>query len=263
MSKKQEPAEKQQSNGREFLTIIIQVALVVFVLRTFFFQPFVIPSGSMRPTLLVGDYIFASKFSYGYSRYSFPFAPNLFSGRIWGAEPKRGDVVIFHHWNQAEQREVDYVKRLVGLPGDKIQMREGVLYINDNAVSRIKVGEITNKDVTEQTGPVDVYRETLPNGVSYNTLDLTPFGAVDNTREYNVPQGKYFMIGDNRDSSEDSRLSLGYVSYEELVGRARFIFFSIGNGASAWQIWRWPADARWNRIGRSVNTIQFFPPEKE
>lgn len=261
MSKKQEYTVKEKSKTSEFISMIIQVALVVFVLRTFFFQPFVIPSGSMRPTILVGDYVFASKISYGYSRYSFPLAPNFFSGRIWGKEPKRGDIVIFRHWSQQNGKEVDFIKRLVGLPGDRIQMRGSTLYINDVAVPRVKVGSIDNRDVTEQAGPTSVYRETLPDGVSYNTFDIA-LTAADDTREFNVPEGKYFMMGDNRDNSDDSRISLGYISYEELIGRANIIFFSIGNGASAWQFWRWPSDIRWSRIGRSVNSIQFFPPDQ-
>ena len=157
---------------------------------------------------------------------------------------------------------VDYIKRVVGLPGDRIQVRQGVLYINDQAVQRNFVGQIDNSDVTEVSRPVDVYRETLPNGVTYNTLDLGYFPQVDDTKVFEVPQGYYFMMGDNRDNSDDSRLNVGYVPAENLIGRANLIFFSIGNGSSAWQLWRWPFDIRWGRLFSFVQTIQYFPPDK-
>ena len=199
----------------------------------------------MRPTLLEGDYLFVTKWAYGYSRHSLPFSPPLFSGRIWGSEPERGDVVVFKF---PPNPSIDYIKRVVGLPGDKIQMREGVLYINDKAVEREKIGEIDDPDITEMDRPVDVYRETLPNGVSYETLDLTANGIGDNTREFIVPEGHYFMMGDNRDNSADSRFSVGFVPAENLVGRANIIFFSIAGGASPLEIWRWPTEVRPSRI---------------
>jgi len=195
--------------------------------------------------LLEGDYLFVTKWAYGYSRHSLPFSPPLFSGRIWGSEPKRGDVVVFKF---PPNPSIDYIKRVVGLPGDKIQVREGVLYINDEAVKREKVGQIDDPDITETDRPVDVYRETLPNGVSYDTLDLTPNGIGDNTREFVVPEGHYFMMGDNRDNSSDSRFSVGYVPAENLVGRANIIFFSIAGGASPLELWRWPSEVRATRI---------------
>ena len=250
----------QKSGGvGEIVSIVIQALIIALLFQTFLFQPFRIPSGSMRPTLLVGDYLFVSKYSYGYSRYSIPFSPNLFSGRIFGGEPQRGDIIVFRPPNRLNDF---FIKRLVGLPGDRIQVRNGTLYINDEPVPRQLVGEITDFDITEVSRPVDVYRETMPNGVTYNTLDLGFYPAVDNTKVFEVPQGYYFMMGDNRDDSDDSRLSIGYVPYENLVGRANIIFFSIGNGASAWQIWRWPADIRWDRLFSSVKTIKYFPPDK-
>lgn len=215
-----------------------------------FFQPFSIPSGSMRPTLLEGDYLFVSKYAYGYSRYSLPFGLDLFSGRIWSAEPKRGDVVVF---KLPSDPSVDYIKRVIGLPGDRVQMRGGVLYINDQAVKRERVGTIDNPDVTEVNRPVEVYRETLPDGVTYDTLDLAPNSIGDDTRVFEVPAGHYFMMGDNRDNSLDSRFGVGYVPFENLVGRANIIFFSIADKASPLEIWKWPTDVRFGRLFSSVN----------
>jgi signal peptidase I len=199
----------------------------------------------MRPTLLEGDYLFVSKFSYGYSHYSLPFSLDLFSGRIWGSSPKRGDVVVFKF---PPDPSLDYIKRVIGLPGDHIQMKDDRLYINGTAVPRQKVGQIDNPDITDVDRPVDVYRETLPNGVSYDTLDLTQNGLGDNTREFVVPPGHYFMMGDNRDNSSDSRFSVGYVPAENLVGHANVIFFSIGGGASPLEVWKWPAFLRPSRL---------------
>ncbi|MGB3644772.1 MAG: signal peptidase I [Mesorhizobium sp.] len=237
--------QKKSGGLGETVSVVVQALILALVIRTLFFQPFSIPSGSMRPTLLEGDYLFVTKWAYGYSRYSMPFSPDLFSGRIWGTEPKRGDVVVFKF---PPNPSIDYIKRVVGLPGDKIQMKDGQLFINGVGVPRDKVGQIDNPDITEVNRPVDVYRETLPNGVSYDTLDLTPNGIGDNTREFDVPPGHYFMMGDNRDNSSDSRFSVGYVPDENLVGRANIIFFSIAGGASPLEIWKWPTEMRASRL---------------
>lgn len=240
-------AEKQKKSGGlgETVSVIVQALLLALVIRTLLFQPFSIPSGSMRPTLLEGDYLFVTKWAYGFSRYSLPLSPNLFSGRIFGSDPERGDVVVFKF---PPNPSLDYIKRVVGLPGDRIQMKEGQLYINGTAVPREKVGQIDNPDITEVNRPVDVYRETLPNGVSYDTLDLTPDSIGDNTREFLVPEGHFFMMGDNRDNSTDSRFNVGFVPAENLVGRANIIFFSIANGASPLEIWKWPTEMRGSRL---------------
>jgi signal peptidase I len=240
---------KKSGGLGETLSVIFQALLLALVIRSFIFQPFSIPSGSMRPTLLEGDYLFVSKFAYGYSRYSLPLGPNLFSGRIWSAEPVRGDVVVFKF---PPNPNLDYIKRVVGLPGDRIQMINGVLHINGVAVKRVKTGVIDNVDVTETQGPVDVYHETLPNGVEYDTLDLDPNSSTDNTREWLVPPGHYFMMGDNRDNSSDSRLSVGFVPAENLVGRAKRIFFSIDGGSSPLEIWKWPSGIRSERLLQAV-----------
>ena len=174
-------SQKKSGGLGETVSVIVQALLLALVIRTLLFQPFSIPSGSMRPTLLEGDYLFVSKFSYGFSKYSLPLSPDLFSGRIWGSEPKRGDVVVF---KLPSDTNIDYIKRVIGLPGDRVQMRGGALYINDEPVQREKIGTISNPDVTEQNRPVDVYRETRPNGVSYDTLDLAHGTMGDDTRVF-------------------------------------------------------------------------------
>ncbi len=239
--------EKQKKSGwlGETVSVIVQALLLALVIRTFLFQPFSIPSGSMRPNLLKGDYLFVTKWAYGYSRFSLPLAPNLFLGRIFGSEPERGDVVVFKF---PPNPSLDYIKRVIGLPGDRIQMKDGVLYISDVAVPKVMIGQINNPDITEENRPVDVYRETLPNGVSYNTLDLIPNSIGDNTREFVVPDGHYFVMGDNRDNSTDSRFNVGFVPAENLAGRASIIFLSIAGGASPLEIWKWPTEMRGSRL---------------
>ena len=239
--------QKTKSSGGigETISVILQALLLALVIRSFLFQPFNIPSGSMRPTLLEGDYLFVSKYAYGYSKYSFPFSPPLFSGRVWSAQPQRGDVLVFKF---PKNPSIDYIKRVIGLPGDRIQMIGGVLTINGEGVKREKTGVIDNADVTELERPVDVYRETLPNGVSFDTLDIDPDTLADNTREFVVPDDHYFMMGDNRDNSNDSRFEVGMVPFDNLVGRANIIFFSIGGGHSALELWTWPTNLRFGRF---------------
>ena len=241
-----EKVEKKESAFGETLKVIVQALLLALIIRSVLFQPFSIPSGSMMPTLLVGDYLFVSKYAYGYSRYSFPFSPNLFSGRIWAGEPKRGDIAVFRY---PPDPKIDYIKRVVGLPGDRIQMINSVLHINGVAVKRERAGTFSADGSYEQdTRNTPVYRETLPNGVSYDTLDMTPNSSTDNTREFLVPEGHYFMMGDNRDNSADSRLAVGFVPFENLVGRAEMIFFSIGGDTSPLEIWKWPSELRPGRL---------------
>ncbi len=235
---------KEENVLRETVSVVVQALILALILRTFLFQPFNIPSGSMKPTLLVGDYVFVSKFSYGYSRYSFPFGPNLFSGRVWEGIPERGDVVVFKFPPDPSK---DYIKRLIGLPGDKVQMRDGVLYLNGSAVKREAGGSFSGVTNYGREFTAPIYIETLPNGATYQTLDIERSGA-DNTAEFQVPEGHYFFLGDNRDDSRDSRFDVGMVPAEMLVGKAQVIFLSLQNGASAWQIWRWPLDMRWGRI---------------
>ena len=233
----------------ETISVVVQALLIALVFRTFLFQPFSIPTGSMTPTLLIGDYLLVSKFSYGYSRYSIPFSPDLFEGRIGadllGGEPERGDIAVFR---LPRDPRLDYIKRVVGLPGDTVQMREGQLYLNDVAVPRERAGTYVATNTFGEPVEVPIFLETLPNGVSYRTLDADPSGPGDDTAEFVVPEGHYFMMGDNRDNSADSRFTVGMVPLENFVGRAQIIFFSIGEGASALEVWKWPTALRPGRI---------------
>jgi signal peptidase I len=241
--------KKPQNAFWENAKVIIQALLLALVIRTVLFQPFTIPSGSMMPTLLVGDYIFVNKFAYGYSRYSLPFSPDFFKGRIFASEPKRGDVVVFRF---PPNPQIDYVKRLVGLPGDKIQMKDGTLYINDQPVPRSPDGEFAS-DYKETAGSnVPMFRETLDTGKTYDTLDQAPDTLADNTQVFVVPEGHYFMMGDNRDNSADSRFAVGFVPAENLVGRASMIFFSLGNDTPFFEVWKWPFNMRWERLFKGV-----------
>jgi signal peptidase I len=244
-------SKKKEKSGAlgENVKVIVQALLLALVIRTFLFQPFSIPSGSMMPTLLVGDYLFVSKYAYGYSHYSFPFSPDFFDGRIWADEPERGDVAVFRY---PPNPELDYIKRVIGLPGDTVQMRDGLLYINGEPVERERVGTYTPEGNYRGGEPVPVYRETLPNGVSYRTLDLTPNSPGDNTEVFTVPEGHYFMMGDNRDNSADSRFEVGFVPFENFVGRANIIFFSMEEGTSPLAVWKWPTDLRYDRLFESA-----------
>ncbi|MBB4238414.1 signal peptidase I [Rhizobium esperanzae] len=233
----------------ENIKVIIQALILAMVIRTVLFQPFTIPSGSMMPTLLVGDYIFVNKFAYGYSKYSLPFSPDIFSGRLFGADPKRGDIVVFRF---PPNPEVDYIKRCVGLPGDHIQVTDGVLYVNGKPVPKVADGTFTSDYKLDPGADVPVFRETLDNGKTYDTLDQSPVSRGDNTREFIVPEGHYFMMGDNRDNSLDSRFDVGFVPAENLVGRASVIFFSLGNDTSFREIWKWPTNMRWDRLFKVV-----------
>ena len=238
---------RQESGFAEIRRVLIQAAVIALVIRTFLFQPFNIPSGSMKATLLVGDYLFVSKYTYGFSHYSLPFSPPLFSGRILGSPPQRGDVVVFR---LPRDDSTDYIKRVIGLPGDRIQMIHGVLNINGVPVKREQINDFAESTETGSATPVKRWRETLPNGVSYTTLDLYDEGFYDNTGVYVVPPGDYFMMGDNRDNSQDSRVlsQVGYVPFENIIGRAEIIFFSVYEGERGWAFWRWPWSVRWGRL---------------
>jgi signal peptidase I len=243
----------------ETIKVIVQALLIALVIRTLLFQPFNIPSGSLIPTLLVGDYLFVSKYSYGYSHFSLPSFLDFFggqTGRILASQPKRGDVIVF---KLPRDGETDYIKRLIGLPGDKIQMIHGRLYINGQIVDRQPLPPY--QTAGHFSTPMDAahYLETLPGGVKHEIIEMDgDDGYYDNTNVYEVPPGEYFMMGDNRDNSTDSRVppdqgGVGYVPFENLVGRAEVIFFSVDEGEHAWQVWRWPWTVRWNRLFQPVH----------
>ena len=244
-------AAKQRSGGLvENVKTIVYAALIAVGIRTVAFEPFNIPSGSMIPTLLVGDYLFVSKYSYGYSRFSLPFSPNLFTGRILGGVPERGDVAVFKF---PRDTSVDYIKRIVGLPGDRIQVRGGQLYINGQLLPRTADGEFIADDDGRRTLGRR-YIETMPSGRQHALLKLTDEGDANNTPEYVVPADHVFAMGDNRDNSLDSRFmnGVGYVPIENLVGRAEFIFFSMDAKAPWWQVWEWPFEIRWSRLLQGI-----------
>jgi signal peptidase I len=226
----------------ETLRTLFYAILIALVVRTLFFEPFNIPSGSMKPTLLVGDYLFTSKYAYGYSKHSLPFSPPLFGGRVLEDLPQRGDVVVF---KLPSDGRTDYIKRVVGLPGDRIQMRDGVLHINGEAVTKERIGGFVDDEGRELARFV----ETLPNGRQYEVLDATANGPYDTTRVFEVPADHLFVMGDNRDNSMDSRTRLvGFVPIENLVGRAEVIFFSTDGTAALWELWKWPFAVRYGRL---------------
>jgi signal peptidase I len=242
---------KQKPGGLwESIKIIIYAVVIAVTVRTVAFEPFNIPSGSMIPTLLVGDYLFVSKYAYGYSRFSLPLGLPLIPGRIFFKQPERGDIVVF---KLPKDNKTDYIKRVIGLPGDRVQVRDGVLYLNDQEVPRKRIEDYMPEDLVPGAPGVPQYVETLPNGRSYRVLDATPNGTLDNTGVYTVPPDHYFMMGDNRDNSLDSRVltQVGYVPVENLVGRAEFLFFSLRD-AAGWEIWKFPWAIRFDRIFRPL-----------
>ena len=231
----------------ESVKTIVYAVLIALVIRTVAFEPFNIPSGSMKPTLLVGDYLFISKYSYGYSRYSLPLGLPLIPGRILSAKPERGDIAVF---KLPSDNKSDYIKRIVGLPGDRIQMREGRLHINGKQVARRRVADFIEIDSLGRVSRAAQFDETLPNGRTYRILEHTDRGQLDNTPVYVVPAEHYFMMGDNRDNSLDSRVlsGVGFVPAVNLLGRAEILFFSIDGAASVWEFWRWPTTIRFKRF---------------
>jgi signal peptidase I len=249
---------KRSSGGLvENVKTIIYAGLIAIGIRTVAFEPFNIPSGSMIPTLLVGDYLFVSKYSYGYSRFSLPLSPPLFDGRIFGRLPARGDVAVF---KLPRDNSTDYIKRIIGLPGDRIQMKAGQLYVNGERVLRRDVGEYT----AEGDGPamrLKRYQETLPGSPGNSAtkqhyiLKADDNQPLDNTQEFKIPEGHVFAMGDNRDNSLDSRVlnAVGFIPLENLVGRAEFIFFSTNATAPLWEVWEWPFEIRWSRLFSGIN----------
>lgn len=247
------PNSDKPQQGESILDTIKTVGiavLIAMIVRTFAYEPFSIPSGSMIPTLLVGDYLFVSKASYGYSRHSLPFSLPVMPNRTFEEAPQRGDVAVF---KLPTDGRTDYIKRMIGLPGDTIQVKGGTLHINGKAVVRKRLGEFVYKDTHGVYHNSVRYEETLPNGVVHEILEETDTYPADNTQVYTVPEGHYFAMGDNRDNSRDSRWlnDVGFIPKENLVGRAEVIFFS--NDGSFLEFWTWPWSLRFSRFFTGIN----------
>ena len=231
------------------LKSILIAIFIALVIRSFIFEPFNIPSGSMKPNLLVGDFIFVSKYSYGFSKHSLPFSIPLIPGKIFSKIPERGDVVVF---KTPENNRTDYIKRVIGLPGDKIEIKNGIIFINGSEILRKKLNDFIDTDNKTINKRVRMYNEYFFNK-EINILDITDNGIADNTQLFNVPENHFFVMGDNRDNSQDSRFisTVGFIPYENLVGKAQFIFFSLEN-ARFLQIWKWPNSIRYERIFQKI-----------
>ncbi|MCK5285004.1 MAG: signal peptidase I [Alphaproteobacteria bacterium] len=260
--KTHEPSLNAKEELSEFFkTAIIAVVLAVLI-RSFFYEPFNIPSGSMKPTLEVGDYLFVHKPSYGYSRYSFPFGIVPIEGRIAAKKPRRGDIMVF---KLPTNTRIDYIKRVIALPGETVQMRAGRLYINNKLVPREPVGLKKIKDIYNVQSTMIEYIETLPGNVLHRIYEESDDEALDNTLIYIVPEDHYFMMGDNRDNSQDSRVghAVGTVPFENIVGKADFLFFSTNGHASMFEIWKWPWSIRYDRFFMELDPVRLDIKEQQ
>jgi len=229
----------------------VYAILIALLVRTVAFEPFNIPSGSMIPTLLIGDYLFVSKYSYGYSKHSMPLSLPVIPGRIFFSEPERGDVAVF---KLPTDDETDYIKRLIGLPGDRIQMKSGRLYINGKIVKRERIDDFVQTDRNGNIRRQARFLETLPNGLVHPILEKSDHDMLDDTSVYTVPPEHYFAMGDNRDNSQDSRVlsEVGFVPKKNLVGRAEVLFFSTNGAGRFWEVWKWPISIRFKRFFQGI-----------
>ncbi len=260
-SKADGPPLTPREEWSEFARTAVIAVILALMVRTFLYEPFNIPSSSMKPTLEVGDYLFVYKPAYGYSRYSFPFAlaPIERGVRVPAGEVLRGDVVVF---KLPSNPGIDYIKRVIGLPGDTIQVIDGRLYINHRLVHRESLGleKVQEGDITMT---MMHYLETLPGGTIHSIYEESDEEMLDNTPEFVVPEKHYFMMGDNRDNSQDSRVQnlVGFVPYENIVGRASFLFFSTNGYANLAEVWKWPWTIRYSRLFNSIEPVR--PAESE
>jgi signal peptidase I len=253
--KAQTPSASQETsaveNGKETLRMLVFALLIALTVRTFAYEPFNIPSSSMVPSLLIGDFLFVSKFSYGYGSEGTFWGFIPFSGRIWKSEPKRGDIIVF---KKPRDPSIDYIKRLIGLPGDSIQMRQGILYINGVPVERSILPTLAEEEATKPPANAVDYTEYLPQGPAHIIRKLSDDQPLDNTGVFTIPAHHYFFMGDNRNNSQDSRTQeVGFVPEENLVGKAELLFFSIDEKTRFWEFWEWPWAVRWSRVLNKIN----------
>lgn len=246
----------------ELARIAVAAVFLALIIRALLLEPFNIPSSSMKPTLLIGDFLFVNKPAYGYSKYSFPFGIAPIEGRVWSKEPQRGDVIVFA---RPTDPSIDFIKRLIGLPGDTVQVKKGRLYINGKLIPRELVGTRDVIDETGRTVAMKEYIETLPGGVMHSIYEESDYEFLDNTEIFTVPEGHYFMMGDNRDNSQDSRVTsvVGYVPFENFVGRADFLFFSTNGYARVYEFWKWPWSIRFSRLFMDIDPVRLKQMDSE
>ncbi|MBR1648544.1 MAG: signal peptidase I [Alphaproteobacteria bacterium] len=242
---------EQKESLSDTIKTVVYAIVIAMIIRSFLFEPFKIPSGSMYPSLYVGDFLFVSKYTYGYSKHSLPFSIPLFSGRIWADEPKVGDVVVFKY---PQDNSTDFIKRIIGLPGDKIRVEAGRLFVNGKEIARDEKENFVLRDEFGYAERFHQYTETLQNGVKHPILEVSDDEVDDYFDEVTVPENSYFVMGDNRDRSDDSRLHVGFVPFENLVGKARILFFSYDPDEGAWyKPWTWGKKIRWSRIFNKIS----------
>lgn len=241
---------EKEENLADTVKTVIYAILIAVIIRSFWFEPFKIPSGSMYPTLYVGDYLFVSKYTYGYSKHSLPFSLPLFEGRIWDDKPLRGDVLVFKN---PQDNRTDYIKRVIGLPGDLIKLEGGRLFINGKMLERKNEEEFVIRKEMGDTERFRQYTEVLPEGKEHFILEVSDSDLNDDFEEVRVPEGHYFMMGDNRDRSDDSRVNVGFVPFENIVGKARFLFYSHNDTGAWYKPWTWPKKVRWFRLFNKIN----------
>tara|TARA_B110000027_G_C16026106_1_gene258647 strand:+ start:153 stop:899 length:747 start_codon:yes stop_codon:yes gene_type:complete len=241
---------KVKGSFSELIKTLMIAGSIAIIFRSIFFEPFNIPSGSMIPTLLVGDYLFVSKYSYGYSKYSFPFGVVPIDDRILDENPKRGDVIVFR---KPGDESIDYIKRLIGLPGDTVQVRNGILLVNNKEAKRLKTNMGKMKNIFGHEKVFIEYKEKFENTNFHKIIESSDSDPYDNTIEFIVPENNFFFMGDNRDNSRDSRTSeVGFVPKKNLIGKAQIIFFSHNSEASFYEFWKWHKSIRFSRIGKAI-----------